>query len=126
MDYWGKHLMINAIGCNLDTVRSRDTIAAFIEAVCIGIEMERYGDPVIEHFATHDPNAAGYTVMQMISTSSITAHFVDLNGDAYVDIFSCKDFDESIAVGIFKLAFSPKDVESVSMLRGKKWQSEHA
>ena len=48
------------------------------------------GEPKIEHFAANNPNAAGFSLVQLIETSSITGHFVDLNGDSYIDIFSCK------------------------------------
>ena len=51
------------------------------------------GEPNIKHFATHNEDAAGYSLVQLIETSSITGHFVDKNGDCYIDIFSCKAFD---------------------------------
>src|SRR5262245_51794966 len=54
--------------------------------------MKAYGAPLLERFAEHLPEAAGYSLVQLIETSAITGHFCDLSGDAYIDIFSCKDF----------------------------------
>ncbi len=50
--------------------------------------MGSYEEPVLEHFATHDLSKAGYSLVQLIETSPITGHFVDKNGDAYLDVFS--------------------------------------
>ena len=50
--------------------------------------MKAYGDPIIEHFATHSPECAGYSLVQLIETSNICAHFSDLTGDVYLDVYS--------------------------------------
>ena len=49
-----------------------------------------HGQPMIEHFP-HDEDT-GWSLVQLIETSSIN-HFVDKNGDFYLDVFSCKEFD---------------------------------
>lgn len=54
--------------------------------------MIAHGDPVIEYFAIGIPDKEGYSLMQLIVTSSITGHFVNRDGHAYLDIFSCKPF----------------------------------
>jgi hypothetical protein len=41
-----------------------------------------YGAPVLEHFAEHLPEAAGYSLVQLIETSAITGHFCDLSSEA--------------------------------------------
>jgi S-adenosylmethionine/arginine decarboxylase-like enzyme len=46
----------------------------------------------------------------MIETSSITGHLVDLSGDAYIDIFSCKPVDIGVAEDMIKKYFNPKKV----------------
>lgn len=54
--------------------------------------MQAYGEPQLNHFATHEPEAAGYTLTQLIETSLISGHFVDKNGDCYLDIFRANNF----------------------------------
>ena len=87
--YWGYHLILDCKSGNLDQVSSAENIKLFVQELITAIDMVAYGDPVIEHFATHDKDAAGYSLVQLIETSSITGHFVDRNGDCYIDIFSC-------------------------------------
>ncbi len=91
--YWGYHLILDCQGCSRKKITSRDNLIAFIKALVEAIDMKAYGEPIVAHFATHDPEKAGYSLVQLIETSSITGHFVDKNGDAYLDIFSCKPFD---------------------------------
>jgi S-adenosylmethionine/arginine decarboxylase-like enzyme len=43
----------------------------------------------------------------MIETSNICGHFVDSNGDAYIDIFSCKPVDIGVAQDVIEKFFKP-------------------
>lgn len=70
--------------------------------------MEAIGRPWIEQTAMHDPSKAGFTLVQIIQTSSIVAHFIDLPGDIYLDVFSCKKFDITAVEECVERWFSPK------------------
>jgi S-adenosylmethionine/arginine decarboxylase-like enzyme len=87
--------------------------------------MVAYGKAMIEHFAKHDPLKAGYTLVQMIETSAITGHFVDLNGGAYIDIFSCKPFNIQTVMEHFVKFFEPKDVFVGASYRGVFTDDSH-
>lgn len=109
--YWGYHLLLDCKNCNIKKVKSADNIKEFVINLVKDIDMVAYGEPIIEHFATHDPDAAGYSLVQLIETSSITGHFVDKTGDAYLDIFSCKQFDVNTAVSVVNKYFAPSNVK---------------
>ena len=115
---WGQHLVIDLGNCNRDAVSSRDTIQEFCAELVKSIEMVAYGEPIIEHFATHLPSAAGYSLVQLIETSNISAHFVELTGDAYIDILSCAEFEESTAIAVCVKYFSPDIVNPTVLYRG--------
>src|SRR5262245_54918301 len=114
---WGKHLIVDMSGGDGDRVRSAKHIRRFVEDLIQAIGMKAYGEPVLQHFAEHVPEAAGYSLVQLIETSAITGHFCDRSGDAYIDIFSCKDFDAEIAIGVIRAAFQPQHVSSVTLAR---------
>ena len=80
--------------------------------------MVAYGERIIEHFATHSHEAAGYTLLQMIETSNIAAHFAENIGQVYIDVFSCKAFDVEAALGICKKYFKPTLANMHNMERG--------
>jgi S-adenosylmethionine/arginine decarboxylase-like enzyme len=91
-NYWGYHLILDCKNCDISKITDDEVIRTFVQTLVARIDMVAYGDPTIVHFATHDPQKAGYSLVQLIETSSITAHFVDINGDGYLDVFSCKPF----------------------------------
>jgi len=113
---FGQHLIIDAAGCN-DKISDRDAIAAFALDLVKAIDMKAYGAPWIEHFGHDLPKTSGYTLVQLIETSNITAHFCDHSGEAYIDIFSCKDFDEVTALEVIDRHFEPDVCETRSMTR---------
>lgn len=114
---WGKHVIIDMAAGNREKVRSAIHIKRFSETMVAAIDMKAYGDPLIEHFATHSADAAGYSLVQLIETSAITGHFCDSTGDAYIDIFSCKDFNTDIAVEVVRAAFHPEHLDVTTLMR---------
>ncbi|MBT4759530.1 MAG: S-adenosylmethionine decarboxylase [Nitrosomonadales bacterium] len=117
MEYWGYHLILDCKGGDLDKVRSSDNINQFTKTLVAKINMVAFGEPKIAHFAANNPNAAGFSLVQLIETSSITGHFVDLNGDSYIDIFSCKSFDIETVKDVVNQFFSPKQIKVTYLTR---------
>jgi S-adenosylmethionine decarboxylase len=115
--YWGYHLILDCRGGQVDAVRDRPTILAWVRQLVERIDMRAYGEPVCEHFATHDRDAAGYSLVQLIETSSITGHFVDRTGDAYIDVFSCKYFDLETVRSLVDEYFRPAAVRVTYLTR---------
>lgn len=72
--------------------------------------MIAYGEPQIELLLQGHDNE-GYSVLQMITTSNITAHFVSKTGDGYIDVFSCKSFDENVVKLVVEEFFKPATVK---------------
>lgn len=113
---FGQHLVVDAAGCN-DRISDRDAIAEFAEDLVKAIGMKAYGSPWIEHFGHELPKTSGFTLVQLIETSNISAHFCDHSGEAYIDIFSCKAFDEGIALEMIDRYFEPTICETRTLTR---------
>ncbi len=94
---WGVHLIADLTGCDMAYIRDGDHIRRFAGDLTKYIGMETYGEPLVERFALDNPAAAGYSLVQLITTSSITAHFAESTNRAFVDVFSCKPFDADAA-----------------------------
>ena len=116
---WGWELFVDLKGCNPHSISSPDHFKAFLKALTDGIHMKLHGEPMMEDFAHDDPEIGGYTIMQMISTSSITGHFVTKTGEAYINIFSCQEFDKDKALEIINVYFHPASGTSKLVLRGE-------
>ncbi len=113
---FGQHLVVDAAGCN-DRISDRDAIAAFARDLVKAVDMKAYGAPWIEHFGHELPKTSGFTLVQLIETSNLSAHFCDHSGEAYFDIFSCKDFDEDVALEVIARHFEPAVCETRSLTR---------
>ena len=95
---YGLHVVVDLHDCDLDTISSAAAIRQFADELLQLIQMDPYGEPFIERFALDNPTAAGYTLIQAITTSSITAHFSELMRRVYLDVFSCRLFQpEAVA-----------------------------
>lgn len=115
MSYWGYHLIIDASRCIGTQIRCKANIDLFAKSLVKKIDMVAYGEPQIQHFGSG--NKAGYTLVQLIETSNICAHFVEETDDMYLDVFSCKPFNPLDVEVMVQLHFSPKMVNRVFLNR---------
>ena len=95
---YGQELLLDLHDCDSSRFTRRD-IEKFCEELCDLIDMERcdlhFWDDVgvPEGEQQTDPKTKGTSAVQFILTSTIVIHTLDLMSVAYVNIFSCKDFD---------------------------------
>ena len=115
---WGQHLVLDFNGCPKELLADKENILDWSKELVKAIDMVAYGEPIIEHFATHSHEAAGYTLLQMIETSNIAAHFAENIGQVYIDVFSCKTFNVEVALGICKNYFKPTQANMHNLQRG--------
>lgn len=107
---WGWHLLLDCSGGEIELISSKENVYNFVKELVPAIDMIPYQEPVIERFATHDPDKAGISFCQMIETSHIAGHFCENNGDFYIDVFSCKDFEDDTVFQVVQKYFNPKKI----------------
>jgi S-adenosylmethionine decarboxylase len=112
---WGYHLAVNAARCCPRSIRNAQHITSFSHALVNRIRMVPFGDPQVVHFGID--NKAGYTLVQLIQTSNICAHFVEESNDIYLDVFSCKDFDAADVRAIVSDYFKPERIDARLLIR---------
>ncbi len=110
---FGAELILNLYECDLATISSGEKIKEFVIKLCDDvIHMKRYGEPLIPHFGHDNPITSGYSLVQLIETSSVTAHFSEYKKSVYLNIFSCAWFDPKKTTAFCKNFFGAKRVES--------------
>lgn len=93
-DTFGQELTLDLYDCDLATISSGEKIKEFVIELCDKvIMMKRYGKPMIPHFGHENPITSGYSLVQLIETSNVTAHFSEYKKAVYLNIFSCAWFD---------------------------------
>ena len=102
---FGKEYILDLHGCSGIT---EEMLKGYVYKLCEIIDMERYGECQIIWFG--NPPVEGYSLLQFITTSSITGHFTE--EAAYINVFSCKEFDIEIVEKFTKEWFNAKDVNA--------------
>ncbi len=109
-EYWGYHLMLDCSSCEKPAIMNADHVSAFAKELVKEIDMVAYGEPQVVNFGTG--NKAGFTLVQLIETSNICAHFCNDTGDVYLDVFSCKPFEiEAVKKTVAKY-FNPENMKA--------------
>jgi S-adenosylmethionine/arginine decarboxylase-like enzyme len=114
---WGKHLILDLRGCTPQLIRCPFHITDFSSSLVKRIDMVPAGAPWVKHFGSG--NKAGYTLVQLIETSNICAHFAEEDNSAYIDVFSCKDFQKEDVEELVHQYFWPDRMTSRVLLRGE-------
>jgi len=95
---FGKELILDLYDCDLNTISSDKKIKQFSKELCEIIKMKAYGEPIVEYFGLESEKTKGYSLVQLIETSSIVAHFSEFKRSIYMNIFSCAEYDTNIAL----------------------------
>lgn len=103
---WGYMLSLDIARCNPKLISCPKHITAFSNDLVKRIDMVKYGEPHVVMFG--EGNKKGYTLVQLIQTSNICAHFCEQDNAAFLDIFSCKPYKIEDAVKCVKDYFEPE------------------
>lgn len=113
---WGMELSLDLYECNEFVIRDKELIENFVIELCDLIKMKRFGPCTVVHFG-EEKRVAGFSMTQLIQTSLISAHFANLTNAAYINIFSCKEFNPQTVEDFCVAYFKAKDVTSVMNYR---------
>jgi S-adenosylmethionine/arginine decarboxylase-like enzyme len=108
---WGILTSLDLYDCNPTTIREAEKIKQYVFELCELIQMKRFGECQVVHFG-EDERVAGFSMIQLIETSLISGHFANLTNSVYIDVFSCKPYDNKKVSAFTKRFF---EAESVTM-----------
>jgi S-adenosylmethionine/arginine decarboxylase-like enzyme len=99
---WGLCTAVDLHDCNPDRIRDAAYIQRYV--VCQVVD---FGEGRV----------AGYSMVQLISTSLISGHFANETNHAYLDIFSCKGYDPAVVESFSKEFFGAQRSVATATLR---------
>lgn len=105
---WGRLLSIDLAGCDKNKLTDGKGLSGFCKTLCKEIGMVPVGEAIVKRFGQGE--IEGFSAMQFIETSSITIHFDEFGGRAFIDIFGCRLFDKDRAKDFCKRFFEAKKV----------------
>ena len=113
---WGMSLHLDLHGCDPALIRDAAAIQRFTVELCDMLGVQRFGPTEIVRFG-RDPMVYGYSMVQLIETSLVSAHFAEDSNAVYLDIFSCKYYDPEVAAQYSGRFFQSSNVRGVVTLR---------
>ena len=117
-EQFGQELILNLYDCDTGKISDGEYIRQYVIKLCDEvIEMKRFGEPLIPHFGHENPVTSGYSLVQLIETSSVTGHFSEYIRSVYLNIFSCKWFDSKKAAKFSAQWFGAKKTQQKLIAR---------
>jgi len=121
---YGPHLTVDAYGCGREALASLEAVHGFLDRMPGVIGMEKITKPyAFRHLAPPDPEW-GITGVVIIATSHISFHSYPQLGMAFIDVFSCRAFDEEKALEFVGEMFHPARMDTNTTRRGKDFAKE--
>ena len=121
--YYGKELILDLHNCS-PAPFSRNSIKNYFKEVCSLINMQRetlyFWDykNYPEEYKKAPIHLKGTSAIQFIKTSNITIHTLDLMKRVYLNLFSCKDFNEKHVI-----EFTEKWFDGMTVSKKIIWRS---
>lgn len=122
VERYGQEFILDLHNCDEAKFNRTDIELYFIE-LCDLINMKRCAlhfwddENVAEEDKQTKPHLKGISAIQFILTSNITIHTLDILKKVYINVFSCKDFDEGDVQEYSKKYFKGVVVRSIKIDR---------
>lgn len=114
---YGYELTMDLYDCDLAVLTSKKKLQEYVDKLCKLIKMKKFGKTLLPYFGEKQAFTKGYSLVQLIETSSITGHFSDNWRTAYLNIFSCQKYDHNKAKQFTKKFFKAKRMKARLLIR---------
>ena len=113
---FGKHLILDCEEMSIN-MESMEEIQKFIDELVIDVlKMKKVGKTHYEYFEdswyNHIRGIVGYSVVQVISLTSIVLHLNNIPKSGCIDIFTCWDINTNEVIACVDKYFSPIKIYS--------------
>lgn len=108
-------MSIDLSECEPSLMINAGKLREFSRKICREIKMIPFGKPIVKRIG--EGTLEGYSMMQLITTSSITVHLDEIDNRAFIDIFSCKRFDVNKTKKFCKSFFKAKKIHAKNSYR---------
>ena len=115
----GNNISFDCSGCSKDSLKSEKKVKEFLLKISDEIEMKRLIEPVVISHKSEKKDESGITGFVIIAESHISIHTYPEKSQAFIDVFSCKEFDLIKAKKVVQEFFSPNKIEKNISFRGQ-------
>ena len=116
MKNFGWELILDLYGCDYKRISQSKFLKQFIKELCDkNLKVRREGDLIMKHYG--QAHLEGYSIVQLIESSSVVGHFSEQRLSAHIDMFSCAPFDKNLVKSFTKKFFKAKKCVNRYLIR---------
>jgi len=117
---FGPHLTLDLYSCDKSVLNDENLIREFLHTLPDMLAMNKISEPSITKYLGKEDSfdKGGISAFVLIAESHISIHTFVEQRHAFIDIFSCKDFDVEKAVQFICEKFRPERVDKKLFGRG--------
>ena len=115
---FGPHMMLDCYGCPGEKLSDLDLIFSTLDTLPARIGLTKIMPPHVFKYSGEVPEDWGVSGVVLIAESHISIHTFPEKEHAFIDIFSCQDFDTDFARRLLLETFGATDHEVVLVNRG--------
>jgi S-adenosylmethionine decarboxylase len=115
------HITIDGFGGNPAQLGNKELVRNLLDRYPDDIGMTKISEPWIREYHGDKPEDWGVSGFVIIAESHIAVHTFPEHGQVWVDVFSCKGFDETPAIDLIVEAFSLKSTRINKLERGLEY-----
>jgi S-adenosylmethionine decarboxylase len=123
---FGMHLMFDAYDCDPEVLNDANKLYDLLDKLPPALKMRSMIKPYIVKtpgYTKHDPG--GWSGFVLIEESHISFHTFVKKRFVTLDIYTCKEFDTTLAIKSLKDFFKTKNIESSVEIRGRNYPEEN-
>jgi|SRR3989344_3913186 len=122
---YGPHLTYDGYDASPIRLNDMRVVFDFLLKLPAVIGMQRLTMPyVLSYDGANKPDDYGVTGIVIIATSHISIHTYPHDGTFFLDVFSCKQFDQEKALSFIRKTFGAKKEEVDLVVRGKHFRQK--
>jgi len=118
---FGPHLMLDCYGCSTEKLSDIDFVFNILDTFPDKINVTKIMPPYVFKYHGKVPENWGISGVVLIAESHISIHTFPDKEHAFIDIFSCKDFDTDYARSELLNLFEATHHEVVLLNRGMEF-----
>ncbi len=106
---YGMEIIMDLHGCDLKSLE-KPSLVLYVTKLCKLTGMTPVLKPKFWHETSNIPHLKGWSVVQFIKTSDIIVHTLTITQTAYINFFSCKDFETDVVLKFTQKHFKCKKI----------------
>ncbi|NLD38494.1 MAG: S-adenosylmethionine decarboxylase [Desulfatiglans sp.] len=114
---FGRELVLDLYGCSIDTISDAGLIKGFPGKLFDASGMKANSEPIFSFSGEGIEGSRLFSIIQFSEEGSVTGHFSREYRAAYLNIFSCKEFDIERVESYSKKFFGASTVRSSFIVR---------